>query len=133
MLDAHATGSPVEELDAVLSASEVEQMIELTRKVHVAPALKEYIVDIADATRRHPLLSLGMSPRAALALQRAARSLAMAAGRDFVIPDDLKTLARPVLEHRLLLTPEGQLSGSTSAEVIDAILASVPVPAGRPS
>jgi MoxR-like ATPase len=57
----------------------------------------------------------------------------MAPGRDFESPHDLKPLARPVLEHRLLLTPEGQLSGSTSAEVIDAILASVPVPAGRPS
>jgi MoxR-like ATPase len=131
MLDAHATGSPVEELDAVVSAADIEAMIELSHKVHVAPSLKGYIVDLATATRNHAGLALGMSPRAALALQRAARAQALALGREFVIPDDLKALARPVLEHRLMLTPESQLSGMTTAEVIDGVLGAVPVPTGR--
>src|SRR5439155_763161 len=77
--------------------------------VHVAPSLKAYIVDLADATRRHPDLGLGVSPRAALGLQRAARSQAASVSRDYVVPDDIKALAGPVLEHRLALTPEAQM------------------------
>ena len=77
--------------------------------VHVAPALAEYLVDLAEATRRHPAIALGMSPRATLSLQRVARARAAAAGRDYVMPDDVKALAVPVLAHRILVTPEAQL------------------------
>ena len=79
----------------------------------MAPALKSYLVDLASASRRHPHLALGMSPRATLALQRVARARAAASGRSYVVPDDLKALAEPVLAHRLLVTPEAQLQGIT--------------------
>jgi MoxR-like ATPase len=72
-----------------------------------------------------------MSPRASLNLQRAARSRAVAAGRSYVVPDDIKALAEPVLAHRLIVTPEAQLSGTRSADVLDEVLRTVPVPSGR--
>ena len=131
MLDTHATVSLIDDLTSVASAGDIESMIEVARAIHVAPSLKGYIVDLAEATRRHPNLALGMSPRSALALQRAARALAAASGRDYVVPDDIKGIARPVLEHRLTLTPEARLGSVESSDVLDDILRSVPVPTGR--
>ena len=113
----------------MVSAAEVGQLIGVARAVHVAPSLKGYLVDLADATRRHPQLALGMSPRATLSLMRVARARAAAAGRTYVVPDDLKALARPVLGHRLLVTAEAQLQGMSSTDLLDDILRSVPVPA----
>jgi MoxR-like ATPase len=86
-------------------------------------------VDLADATRHHADLALGASPRGALALQRAARAYAASVGRDFVLPDDVKSLAQPVLGHRLLLTADAELRNRTAADVLDTILDTVPVPA----
>jgi MoxR-like ATPase len=106
-------------------------MIDTAKAVHVAPALKSYLVDLASATRRHPHLALGMSPRATLALQRVARARAAASGRSYVVPDDLKALAEPVLAHRLLVTPEAQLQGITAADALTEVLRAVPVPAGK--
>src|SRR5438445_11495979 len=131
MLDTHASGSVIDELEAVATPRDVEAMIRVARGVHVAPTLKGYIVDVAEATRSHPSLQLGMSPRAALALQRASRALAAARGRDYVVPDDLKALARPVLGHRLTPTPEAQLGGINPADALDDVLASIPVPTAR--
>ena len=131
MLDTHATTNIIDDLTSVASAADIESMIEVARGIHVAPSLKGYIVDLAEATRRHPNLALGMSPRSALALQRAARALAAASGRDYVVPDDIKGIARPVLEHRLTLTPEARLGSVESSDVLDDILRSVPVPTGR--
>ena len=99
--------------------------------VNVRPGTAGTDIDIATATRNHPSLALGMSPRAALALQRASRAQALTVGRDFVIPDDLKALAGPVLEHRLMLTPEAQLTGTAPADVVSDVLSTVPVPTGR--
>ncbi len=79
--------------------------------IYVAPSLKGYIIDVVEATRQERDLVLGVSPRGALALQRASRAYAASAGRDYVIPDDLKLLAGSVLEHRLILSPEAQLRG----------------------
>jgi MoxR-like ATPase len=131
MLDTHATSNIIDDLTSVASAADVESMIDVARGIHVAPSLKGYIVDLAEATRRHPSLALGMSPRSALALQRAARALAAASGRDYVVPDDIKGIARPVLEHRLTLTPEARLGSVESSDLLDDILRSVPVPTGR--
>jgi MoxR-like ATPase len=131
MLDTHATVSIIDDLASVASAQDVEGMIEVARGIHVAPSLKGYIIDLAEATRRHPTLALGMSPRSALALQRAARALAASFGRDYVVPDDIKGIARPVLQHRLTLTPEAHLGSVESSDVLDDILRSVPVPTGR--
>jgi MoxR-like ATPase len=90
-----------------------------------------YLVDLADASRRHPALALGMSPRATLALQKAARARAAANGRTFVVPDDIKDLARPVLAHRFVLTPEAAMQAGDAAEVVDDVLRKVPVPTNR--
>jgi MoxR-like ATPase len=131
MLDAHGSGNLIGNLHAVADEHDVADMVSQARSVFVAPALKGYIVDLAAATRAHPSLALGMSPRAALALQRAARAWAAAQGRDYITPDDVKSLARPVLSHRLALAPDAQVGGLGTEDALDEILASVPVPTGR--
>jgi MoxR-like ATPase len=131
MLDRPQSHISVDDLPPVAGPDAIPLMVKLTGQVHVAMALKGYIVDLANATRNHPALSLGMSPRAALALQSASRALAASTGREYVIPDDIKHLAGPVLEHRLILSPEGIVSGVDIAEVVAEVLRSVPVPTGR--
>ena len=131
ILETHAKVDPVHEIEPVATTADVEAMVLAARDVHVAPAVKGYIVDLATATRRHPQISLGMSPRASLALQRAARAAAAASGRDFVTPDDVKALAEPILSHRLTLSAEAEMSGTEVQQVIAAVLTAVPVPAGR--
>ena len=131
ILDTHAAQSTLEDLRPVATAADVRAMTQAARLVHVAPSLKAYLVDLAEASRRHPGLALGMSPRATLSLQRAARAYAAAQGRNYVLPDDVKVLAGPVLAHRLMLTPEAQLQGSDAADVVADVLGSVPVPSGR--
>jgi MoxR-like ATPase len=133
MLDTHGADNAVQALRPVASAPDISAMVALVRQVHMAPVLKGYIVDVANATRRHPAVALGASPRASLALQRASRSLAASVGREYVVPDDLKSLAEPVLGHRLGLTPEAQLSGITPSQVLTEVLSAVPVPTGRPA
>jgi MoxR-like ATPase len=131
MLDTHGDGNAVDDLKPVVSPEDIEAMVDVTKAIHVAPALKGYIVDLATATRRHPGLALGMSPRAALSLLRAARALAASSGREYVVPDDIKALVGPVLEHRLGLAPDTQLAGGRPGDVLAEVLAAVPVPAGR--
>jgi MoxR-like ATPase len=118
----------VDELEPVVTADDVTAVADAIATVHVADALRNYIVDLADATRRHHDLALGASPRGALALQRAARALAASLGRDYVMPDDVKRVASVVLEHRLLLTPDAELRGLSPADVLGDVLASVAVP-----
>jgi MoxR-like ATPase len=130
VLEAHADHTTLDDIQAVANAAQVEQMINVAKSVHVAPSLKGYLVDLADATRRHPHLALGMSPRATLSLMRVARARAAADARSYVVPDDLKQLARPVLAHRLMVTAEAQLQGATSTDALDEILHGVPVPTG---
>jgi len=96
--------------------------------VHVAESVYRYALDIAEATRASAAITLGLSTRGALALMRCARVEAALAGRDFVTPDDVKSLARPVASHRLILSAEATLEGSRPPEVIEAVLADVPVP-----
>jgi MoxR-like ATPase len=131
MLERHGAGSSFEDLPAVAGPDAVMTMVALAQQIHVAAVLKGYIVDLAAATRRHPAFALGMSPRAALALQRAARALAASVGREYVVPDDIKALVTPVLEHRLVLAADALVSGVDVVEVLADVLRSVPVPAGR--
>ncbi len=133
VLDNHSGDDRLAELKPVVTAAEVLGLIATARTVHVAPSLKSYLVDVADATRRHPHLTLGMSPRATLSLQRVARARAAALGRSYITPDDLKALAEPVLAHRLIITPEAQLQGLRSSDALAEVLASVPVPTGNPA
>jgi len=128
VLDAHGDHNSLEDIVPVATSADIQGMIAAVRTVHVAPSLKAYLVDIADATRRHPHLALGMSPRATLSLQRVARGRAAAFGRTYVVPDDIKALAEIVLAHRLMVTPEAQLQGTTSADALRDVLQSVPVP-----
>jgi MoxR-like ATPase len=121
----------VDSLPVVASSADVQGMARVARAVHMAPALRGYVVDLATATRSHPGLRLGMSPRAALSLQSAARAWAAADGRDYVIPDDIKVLFGPVVEHRLVLSSEAVVGGVEVSEVTAEILRSVPVPSGR--
>jgi MoxR-like ATPase len=131
MLDTHGDHDALDDISAVVSVSDLQSMIALTRTIHLAPSLKGYLVELADATRRHPRLAVGMSPRASLNLQRAARTRAAAAGRSYVVPDDIKALAATVLAHRLVVTPEAQLAGMRPADVIAEVLRTVPVPSTR--
>ncbi|HVF74385.1 MAG TPA: MoxR family ATPase [Acidimicrobiales bacterium] len=131
MLDTHGGASAVDELEPVATGKDVVTMTSVARAVHVAPSIKGYLVDLAEATRKHNSLALGISPRATLAVQRAARARAAAAGREFVTPDDVKSVAGPVLEHRLVLTPEASIGGMGAAEVLEEVLDAVPVPTGR--
>jgi MoxR-like ATPase len=129
ILDTHGAGTAtVAHLPPVASAADVQVMIGMAQAIHVAPSLKGYIVDLAEATRRRPELALGVSPRAALGLLRAARARAASTGREYVVPDDIKAVAGPVLEHRLALTPEAQLRGVSRGDVLNEVLASVAVP-----
>ena len=128
VLDTHGDGDALADLGPVVSRDDLAWMAEAARSVHVAPSVKAYIVDIAYATRENPYLMLGMSPRASLSLLRVARPRAAAAGRDYVVPDDIKALAESVLAHRLVLTPEAQLQGLRTEDVLTQVLETVPVP-----
>jgi MoxR-like ATPase len=131
ILDTHASGGTLSEVHPVATAEQIQTLVNSVKAIHVAPALKHYLVDLADATRRHPNVALGMSPRATLALQRAARARAAAAGRTYVIPDDIKALADPVLSHRLMLSSDAQLQGINAGKVVADVLGAVPVPTGK--
>jgi len=130
MLDAHGDHDALDDITAVIGTPDLLAMTKAVRAVHVAPSLKGYLVDLAVATRRHPRLALGVSPRAVLSLQRVARARAAAAGRSYVVPDDLKALAGPVLAHRLLASPEAQLSGMAASDALKEVLRTVPIPSG---
>jgi MoxR-like ATPase len=120
-----------EELDPVTDAETIAGWTHELGRIHVATELQGYIVDVAEATRHHRDLLLGVSPRGALALQRASRALAASVGRSYVVPDDVKVLAAAVLEHRLVLSPEAMMRGVDPADVLTSVLDTVPVPATR--
>jgi MoxR-like ATPase len=130
ILDAQDTSaiSP-EDLEPVTDAATMASWSRALGRVHVAPELQGYIVDIVEATRHHRDLLLGVSPRGALGLQRAARALAASIGRSYVVPDDVKLLGPAVLEHRLMLSSEAITRGVSAADVLTSVLDSVPVPA----
>ena len=121
----------VDELEPVTDADTIAGWIHELGRVYVAPELQGYIVDLVAATRQHRDLMLGVSPRGALALQRAARALSASVGRSYVVPDDVKTLASAVLEHRLVLSSEAMMRGVDPGDVLASILDTVPVPATR--
>ncbi|MFH0913757.1 MAG: MoxR family ATPase [Chloroflexota bacterium] len=121
--------SPLERLTAVTSAPEIMSLKREAQEVYVEASVRHYILDIIGKTRRHPSISLGGSPRASLALYRASQALALIRGRDFVLPDDVKHLAAPVLGHRLILSTEAYLHNTSKEQLIAEVLSSLPVPA----
>jgi MoxR-like ATPase len=131
MLNAQGDQDPIEAVRPVVSLAEVVAAQRAVRQVTFAPELVGFVIELAEATRSHPQVALPISPRATLALQRAARARATIAGRDYATPDDVKALAAPVLAHRLIVTPEAQLVGTSAAEVLADILRRVAVPIRR--
>ncbi len=127
ILDAQRVVHPLETIEQVLSADELVDAQLRVREVHIAEAVKTYVVAIVSASRSHPDVYLGASPRGSLALARAAQAYAALKGRDYVVPDDVKALAGPTLAHRLILQPQARLKDLAATSVVAEILASVPV------
>ena len=123
---------PVDLIGPVADAAVVRWMSDRLEEVHVSGALRSYLLEVAGATRRHPGLSLGLSPRGVLALLRVARARAASLNRDFVTPDDIKALAPSMLPHRLLPKPDSRVRGVRSSDIVTEIIDSVPVPRTRP-
>jgi MoxR-like ATPase len=115
-------------LEPITDTATVGEMVRMASYVHVADALYVYAVRLATATRNHPQVRVGVSPRGVIALTRAAGAYALINGRGYVLPEDFKTLLEPVFAHRVLLSPDAQLRGVTAAEVLDDAVRSVPVP-----
>jgi MoxR-like ATPase len=128
MLNTHGAASPLDQLQPVARASDVQELVVAVRKVMVSDQVKDYIISLANATRTSPELRLGASPRATLHLLRASRAWAALDGRDYVIPDDVQRLARPVLAHRLLPTAEAIVERHQPEQVVDRIVAQLPLP-----
>jgi MoxR-like ATPase len=128
MLDIHGVRSTFLDLQPVLGVDEVQAMIAIAKEVAISRSVKNYIIDLVEGTRLHPDVMLGASPRSALFLQGLARSRAASKGRNYVMPDDIKALAEPVLEHRLAMRPEAQMRGETVVDLIEDVLGRIRVP-----
>ena len=131
ILAGHHAGRDAGHIDAVepvLDATTVTRYQGLTRQVHIEPPLLRYVAEVTAQTRDHSDLTLGASPRAAVALMTAAKAFAVLDGRDFVTPEDIQAAAPPVLRHRLMLTPEGEMAGHRPDDVVRRLLERVEVP-----
>jgi MoxR-like ATPase len=128
ILTRYQHSSPLESLVPVLSDVEVRQIQAELRDVGVSAVVRRYLVDLVRATREHPDVELGASPRGSLSLYQTAQARAALNGRAFVLPDDVKALAEPVLNHRIMLSAEARLRGRRPGEIIGQILARLPVP-----
>jgi MoxR-like ATPase len=127
MLDTHGGAPALNSLTPTTDAATVARLITVIRDIWASPAIRQYVVDISTATRASTALRLGASPRATLHMLRAARAVAALEGRDHVLPDDVQTIAVPVLAHRLILSGEAQLARRTAEDVLREILRKVPV------
>ncbi len=121
-------GNPLENLTALIESKEILELQKLCRQIFVEESVRNYLVAISRATRSHPDVKLGASPRASLGLHHAAQALAAIRGRSYVIPDDIKYLALPTLGHRLILKAESRLRGRRTDDIIQDIITTLPVP-----
>ena len=121
---------PVDTLEQVVAVEELLEAQEAVRHIHVAPALKSYIVEITTQTRKHPDVYLGASPRGSLALFRASQVRAAIDGRDYVLPDDIKALGDAALAHRIIIGPAARIKNVDARAVVKEVLSAVPVPGG---
>jgi MoxR-like ATPase len=128
LVDRFASAAPLDEVLPVLDLPRLIALIRAVRDVRVEPTIRQYVVALVRGTREHGSVRLGASPRATLALFHAAQALAAIRGRTFVVPDDVKTLAGPVLGHRLLISSQARLRGRTEFTVLDDVVAATPVP-----
>lgn len=128
ILLARTDGNPIDRLEPVISREELIMLQETAAQVYVDQAILRYIASFSGATRCHPLLRLGVSPRGSLALCAAAKATALVRGRDFVIPDDIRVIALETFAHRVLLSPRAKTENIQAEQIIEEILGSVPVP-----
>jgi MoxR-like ATPase len=119
---------PLEEIIPVVSPQAIRDGRQQCRQIFVHPVIEDYMLDLVAATRTLPDLALGASPRGTLALYYASQALAAIRGRDYVLPDDVKQLAVPLLAHRLIVEPDAQLHGRTSQDIVLELLATISVP-----
>ena len=119
---------PLDDLQAVLTAERLQELQHMIRRVRVEPVVENYIVDLVRATRDHSGVELGVSPRGTLALYRSSQAYAAIHGRFYVIPDDVKRVARPVLSHRMIATSQTRLHGRVMEQIIEEVLHNVSVP-----
>ena len=123
--------TPMETLTPVCGTEEILSMQEQLGTVYASREARSYVATITAMTRNHPSLQLGASPRGSIALLRAAQACALLSGRDYVLPDDIRHMALPVLSHRLVLTPEARMKGISGSQVLSQLIETVPVPTGR--
>jgi MoxR-like ATPase len=131
VLDSQVLSHPIEEIGQVVDATDLLETQRAVRQVHVDPLLRGYIVDLVGATRAHADVYLGASPRGSLSLFRTSQAAALLAGRDYVIPDDIKMLVEPVLGHRVIMNPAARVRNVQSTAVLREVLQSVSVPGTR--
>ncbi|MEH7390343.1 MoxR family ATPase [Bacillus sp. JJ1503] len=122
---------PIDDLEPVIDLIELRDLQEKVKQVHVDGTIKRYIVDLANRTRTHSSVYLGVSPRGSIALMKAAQAYAFIYGRDYVLPDDVQYLAQAVFAHRIILKSEAKFEGITAEEVVDRVMARTPVPVQR--
>ena len=128
ILDAQQFAHPIDVIAQVTTTNDLLAMQEQLKSVYVDNLIKQYIVQIVDRTRSHADVYLGASPRGALAMYRTAQARAAVHGRDYVIPDDIKALARVTLGHRVIISPSARIKDSNANGILDEILRSTPVP-----
>lgn len=133
MLELLHHNQPIHSLKPVISKEELIDLQQRARRIHVDRSIKEYIVGLVQQSRRHPALLLGASPRAAASLMHAAQAKALVASREYVVPDDVKAMAVPVLAHRLILRSDAKAAGKDQTQVVEELLHVVPVPNFRPA
>jgi MoxR-like ATPase len=121
---------PIDAVEQVVDGLELVALRDVVTDVHVDDSLLQYVLAIVGATRSHPDISLGASPRGSLALYKTAQALAALQGRDYVVPDDIKTLAPLTLAHRLIVSPQSQLRGRSAPAILDEILESTALDVG---
>jgi len=131
ILTAQQFAHPIRAVEQVVSLPELLAAQEAVKSLNADQTIKEYVVSLVDASRHHPEVYLGASPRGSLALFKTAQAWAAIQGRDYVIPDDIKVLAVPALSHRLILSPAARIKDVNSRQVVQELLASVPVPGAR--
>ncbi len=131
IMDRQMLSHPIEELEPVCGPDDILQLQAAVRQVRVDPLIKQYIAAVVDATRRHEAVYLGASPRGSLALQRGSQARALLDQRDFVLPDDVKALAYPVLGHRIIVSAASRVKGVTAQQVVEDCLGRVHVPGVR--
>jgi len=128
ILDSQILAEPIDDLTTVATPDDIIQLQNAARDVYVHDLIKEYIVALTNSTRDHPDASLGVSPRASLALMRGAQARSMIDGRDFASPDDVKSIARAVMSHRLIISPAARMRGVNGEDLVGEVLDRVPVP-----